>query len=46
VDEIELNDGNIASLVVEFRRSGAVSVIWFCIGGAQYVAGWIRRILL
>jgi hypothetical protein len=37
----KLNHGNIASLVVEFRCSGAVSEIWFCIGGAQYVAEWI-----
>ena len=35
VDEIELNDGDIASIVVEFRRSGAVSEICFC----TYVGG-------
>jgi hypothetical protein len=30
VDEIELNDGDIASIVVELRCSGAVSEICFC----------------
>jgi hypothetical protein len=30
VDAIELNDGDIASIVVEFRCLGAVSEICFC----------------